>query len=102
MTACVNINKVSSHTRELQTDVDNGSTTNLKCTIMTPDSELKSVSACNGDFSYDYNNLGKTKLWITYNNGSNDIAPSDWDGKPSDNTQRTYPQWMYDFDNEQR
>lgn len=53
ITACVNIEKVRSNKRELTTDLDGGTTSNLRCDIMTPDSILTSVSACNGEFSYN-------------------------------------------------
>lgn|GEM_PF-803995 len=65
---------------------------------MTPDSVLRSIPLCNGEFSYDENEPGRIKIWIRYDN----IAPEDWDGKPSSNSIRTYPQWVYDFDNEER
>ena len=96
--ACVNINKISSTRRELQTTTDNGSISNLRCDIMTPDSQLRSVSSCNGEFNYDVNKAGRIKLWIRYN----ETAPIDRDGKPSNDNERTYPQWVYDFDNQER
>jgi len=65
---------------------------------MTPDSVLRSIPLCNGEFSYDENEPRRIKIWIRYDN----IAPEDWDGKPSSNSIRTYPQWVYDFDNEER
>jgi hypothetical protein len=66
---------------------------------MTPDSRLKAIPLCNGTFSYDESDMGRIKLWIRYN----EVAPSDWEGKPSSsNSIRTYPQWVYNFDNEER
>ena len=65
---------------------------------MTPDSSLRSISSCNGEFTYDIQKAGRIKLWIRYN----EAAPSEREGKPSSNSQWTYPQWIYDFDNEER
>jgi hypothetical protein len=65
---------------------------------MTPDSVLRSIPLCNGEFSYNGDEPGRIKLRIRYNNE----APEDWDGKPSSNSTWTYPQWVYDFDNEER
>jgi hypothetical protein len=65
---------------------------------MTPDSQLRSVSSCNGDFWYDVQKLGRVKVWIRYN----ETAPTDWEGKPSTNSEWTYPQWVYNFDNAER
>jgi len=98
VTACVNINKISSTRRELQTTADNWSTSLLRCDIMTPDSQLKSVSSCNGEFTYDVSRAGRIKLWIRYN----EVAPIDREGKPDNTSEWTYPQRVYDFDNEER
>jgi VCBS repeat-containing protein len=65
---------------------------------MTPDSLLKSVASCNGEFNYDESKAGRIKLRIRHN----DIAPTDREGKPGTSSERTYPQWIYDFDNEER
>ena len=65
---------------------------------MTPDSSLRSISSCNGEFSYDETKPGRIKLWIRYS----ETAPSDREGKPSSNSERTFPQWVYDFDNKER
>ena len=96
-TACVSINNVRTNRWELQTDIDDWSTSSLRCDIMLPDSGLRSISSCNGEFSYTKETEGKIKLWIRYNEN----APEDRDGKPSSNSQRTYPQWMYDFGEEE-
>lgn len=96
MDACVNINDAGSDERELETDLDGGSQGLLRCDIMTPDSILVSVPGCNGTFEYDKNDAGRIKLWIRYN----EQAPEDREGKPSSNSQRTYPQRIYDFDDE--
>lgn len=64
---------------------------------MTPDSVLTPISTCNGYFDYDETNVGRIKLWIRYS----EAAPTDRDGKPSSSSVRTYPQWVYDFDNEE-
>ena len=98
VTACVNINKISSTRRELETTADNWSTSLLRCDIMTPDSQLKSVSSCNGEFAYDVSRAGRIKLWIRYN----EVAPIDREGKPDNTSEWTYPQRIYDFDNEER
>jgi len=65
---------------------------------MTPNSALRSIPQCNGEFSYDKQKAGRIKLWIRYS----ESAPTDREGKPSNNSERTYPQWVYDFDNEER
>ena len=65
---------------------------------MTPDSQLKSVSSCNGEFTYDVSRAGRIKLWIRYN----EVAPIDREGKPDNTSEWTYPQRVYDFDNEER
>lgn len=93
ITACVNLENAGSNRRELTTDLDAGSTANLRCDIMTPDNGLRSVSACNGKFTYNGNEVGRIKLWIRYSNA----APIDWEDKPSSSSERTYPQWIYHF-----
>ncbi len=98
VTACVNLENVWTDRRELTTDIDWGTTSYLRCDLMTPDSQLRSIASCNATFSYDEQKIGRIKLWIRYN----EIAPSDWEGKPSSNSDRTFPQWVYDFDNEER
>jgi len=98
VTACVNIEDAGTDKRRLNTSINNWSTSNLRCDIMTPDSTLKSVGSCNGDFSYDKETIGRIKLWIRYN----ETAPSDRDGKPNSNSEWTYPQWIYDFDDQER
>ena len=98
VTACVNIEDAGTNRRELTTEIDGGSTSNFRCDIMTPDSRLRSISSCNGEFTYDVEKAGRIKLWIRYS----ETAPSDREGKPSSNSERTYPQWIYDFDNQER
>ncbi|MCX6822898.1 MAG: hypothetical protein NTX91_02780 [candidate division SR1 bacterium] len=95
-TVCVSINKVSTDRFELITDNIDGSVGTLRCDLMTPDSALKSIPACNGTFTFDDNKSGRIKLRIR----SNESAPIDWTDKPSNTSARTYPQWMYDFSNE--
>ncbi|MEI6774828.1 MAG: hypothetical protein WCL18_08925 [bacterium] len=103
MTACVNIENVSTDRRRLTTSVSNGSTSNMRCDLMTPDSNLRSISSCNGEFSYDTQKAGKIKLWIRYVvSYQNELVPSDRENKPNNNNERTYPQWTYDFDNAER
>lgn len=65
---------------------------------MTPDSVLRSIPLCNGEFSYDGDELGRVKIRVRYDNQE----PEDRDGKPSSSSTRTYPQRVYDFDNEER
>lgn len=93
ITACVNIEDAGTNRRELSTDLDGGSTANLRCDIMTPDNGLRSISSCNGEFTYNGNRAGRIKLWIRYSNA----APIDWEDKPNSNSERTYPQWVYQF-----
>lgn len=95
--ACIDIDNAGRDQRELSTDLDGGSTSNLRCDLMTPDSVLRSIPLCNGEFDYDGDEPGRIKLRIRYNNE----APEDRDGKPSNNSTWTYPQWVYDFDNEE-
>jgi hypothetical protein len=64
---------------------------------MLPDSSLKSIPACNGTFTFDDSKSGRIKLRIR----SNELAPSDWEDKPSSSSTWTYPQWVYDFSNEE-
>ncbi len=66
--------------------------------MILPDNNLRSISSCNGEFFYDVQLLGRIKLWIRYN----ESAPTTRAGKPSSNSERTYPQWIYDFHNEGR
>jgi len=98
VTACVNIVDAWTDRRSVTTDLNWGSTANLRCDIMTPDSQLRSISSCNGEFSYDVQKAGRVKLWIRYSGA----APITWEGKPSSNSEWTFPQWVYDFDNEER
>ncbi|MEI6672860.1 MAG: hypothetical protein WCL02_06090, partial [bacterium] len=65
---------------------------------MTPDSQLRSIASCNGQFNYDISKAGRIKLWIRYN----ETAPIDRQDKPNNDNEWTYPQWVYDFDNEER
>jgi hypothetical protein len=65
---------------------------------MTPNNALRSISACNGEFTYNGSTAGRIKLWIRYSNS----APTDWEGKPNNNNERTYPQWIYHFGYEER
>ncbi|HMS91533.1 MAG TPA: hypothetical protein PKC87_04895, partial [Candidatus Absconditabacterales bacterium] len=55
VTACVNIENVSTNRRRLTTSVDNGSTSSLRCDIMTPDSilRLRESTSCNQEFTYN-------------------------------------------------
>jgi hypothetical protein len=111
VTACVNIENVSSNRRRLTTSVDNGSTSNLYCGLMTPslkNSNDQSVIVypplCNGEFSYDGKSIGKIKLWIKYAIPTypNWLIPTSRDDKPNSDNERTFPQWVYDFSNEGR
>ena len=96
-TVCVNIDRVSSSRFELQTDRIDGAGT-LRCDILLPDNTLKTVSSCNGQFTYNGGDDGTIKLWIR----SNETAPIGRDGKPSSSSVWTYPQWGYDFSNGER
>jgi hypothetical protein len=94
-TVCVSIDSISSTRFELQTDRIDGAGT-LRCDILLPDNTLKTVAACNGQFTYNGDDdEGTIKLWIR----NNEQAPTDWEDKPSSSSVRTYPQWGYDFDN---
>lgn len=98
ITACVNIEKVGTDRRSLSSTLNGWSTSNLRCDMILPDNNLRSISSCNGEFFYDVQLLGRIKLWIRYN----ESAPTTRAGKPSSNSERTYPQWIYDFHNEGR
>ena len=106
VTACVNIKKISTNRRSLITQLNGWSGSYLRCDgLMTPDSLLRNpddsfrnISSCNGEFSYNRTKVGTVKLWIKYNN----TAPIDRDDKPSNNSERTYPQWAYNFNTEER
>lgn len=102
-TAQLKIKDAGTDRRELVTEVDGWSTSNLKCTIMTPDSGLRSLSTCNGEFTYDGEDPGRIKVRIRYYvSGQGDLIPTDREGKPSNSSTRTYPQWVYDRNNEER
>ena len=66
--------------------------------LRNPDDSFRNISSCNGEFSYNRTKVGTVKLWIKYNN----TAPIDRDDKPSNNSERTYPQWAYNFNTEER
>ena len=66
--------------------------------LRNPDDSFRNISSCNGEFSYNRTKVGTVKLWIKYNN----TAPIDRDNKPSNNSERTYPQWAYNFNTEER
>ena len=70
----------------------------MRCDILLPDNTLKTVSSCNGQFTYNGGDDGTIKLWIR----SNETAPIGRDGKPSSSSVWTYPQWGYDFSNGER
>ncbi|MEI7563537.1 MAG: hypothetical protein WCJ39_08125, partial [bacterium] len=89
------INSLSSTRFELQTDRINGAGT-LRCDLLLPDNTLKTISSCNGQFTYNGGDSdGTIKLWIR----NNEEAPTDRQDKPSTSSVRTYPQWGYNFDN---
>lgn len=98
VTACVNIGKVGTDRRSLTTNLNGGSISSLKCDVMLPDSNLRSVSSCNGEFFYDVQKIGRIKFWIRYD----DWDPRDRIGKSNTGTEWTYPQWIYDFNNKGR
>ena len=95
VTACVNITKAGTNQRQMTTTTNGGASSNLRCDLMTPDSNLRSISSCNGQFSYNQTIMGKIKLWIRYS----EAAPINRNNKPNNDSQRTYPQWTYDFNN---
>ena len=97
-TVCVSIENVSSNKFKLVTDKEDSNVGTLRCDIMLPDSTLKSIAACNGTFTFDDGESGRIKLRIR----ANEEAPEDWEDKPSNSSTWTYPQWMYDFSNEER
>lgn len=97
ITACITIKDAGTDRRELETDLDGGSEANLRCDLMDPSSTLRSITNCNGEFSYNGKNSGRIKLRIRYNNA----APTDREGKPSSSSVRTYPQRVYDRDGEE-
>ena len=96
-TVCVSIENVSSDKFKLVTDKEDSSVGTLRCDIMLPDSTLKTIPLCNGTFNYDNSDSGRIKLRIR----ANDDAPTDREDKPSSSSIWTYPQWMYDFNNEE-
>ncbi len=97
VTACVNIEDAGTNRWELTTDIDGGTTPYLRCDILTT-AGLKTISTCNGEFSYNGNAPRRMKLRIRYNN----TAPIDREDKPNNSSERTYPQWIYDRWNEER
>lgn len=96
-TVCVSIEKVRTDRFELITEKEDSSVGALRCDIMLPDSTLKSIASCNAEFTFDDSRSGRIKLRIRADNE----APKDWEDKPNSSSIRTYPQWMYDFSNEE-
>lgn len=95
VTALVTIKNTWTNLRNLHTVLNTWEISNLRCDLMTPDSQLKTISSCNGNFTYDGNTTGNIKIWIRYN----EVAPTSREGKPNNNSERTYPQWTYNFGN---
>jgi len=93
---CVNIQKVSGKTFKLTTDVNNGSST-LRCGILLEDKPYKDVN-CNGG-TFSVNNLDTQLIKIFVKQGTE--VPSNWDSKPNSDSKWLFPQWYYDFGNEE-
>ena len=93
---CVNINEQSSHTFELETDIEKWDGT-LRCGILLSNNTYKEVPWCNDDFYVSNTDEQLIKLYIKL--GSE--LPTDWEGKPNNKSEWRFPQWMYDFDNEE-
>ena len=91
---CVNIEKVSGETFRLTTDTSNGI---LRCGVLLADKPYKDV-ACNGG-TFSVNDLDTQLIKIFIKQGSE--VPSDWEDKPSTASKWLFPQWNYDFDNEE-
>ena len=93
--ACLSISKVSWNTFRLNTDSSNGNWS-LRCGILLPDRPYTDVS-CNG-WTFTTNTLGIQRVKIFVKQGSN--VPTAWDSKPNSDEQRLFPQWDYDFSNQ--
>ncbi|HCB51950.1 TPA: hypothetical protein DEP21_05315 [Patescibacteria group bacterium] len=89
---CVSIEKESSSTFSLNTEVENGSS-NLRCGILLSDNTYKDLGDCNSEFTLSSKKELLVKLFIKMN-GS---IPTDWDGKPGDSSVWNFPQWKYNF-----
>ena len=92
----MNIQKVSGKTFKLTTDVNNGSST-LRCGILLEDKPYKDVN-CNGG-TFSVNNLDTQLIKIFVKQGTE--VPSNWDSKPNSDSKWLFPQWYYDFGNEE-
>lgn len=95
VTVSLSITNTWTNLRNLHTVLNTWELSNLRCDLMTPDSTIRSISSCNGNFTYDGNTTGRIKIWIRYN----EVAPTSREGKPNNNSERTYPQWTYNFGN---
>ena len=93
--ACLSISKVSGNTFRLNTDSSNGNSS-LRCGILLPDKAYTDVS-CNGGI-FTTNTLGVQRVKIFVKQGSD--TPTTRDSKPSSDSQRLFPQWDYDFSNQ--
>jgi hypothetical protein len=55
-------------------------------------------SDCDQTFTYDYNKYKNDEATVKIYVRSNEEYPEDREDKPSSNSQRTFPQWKYSFD----
>ncbi len=93
---CVNIVKVSGETFKLTTNVTQGNGT-LRCGVLLPDRQNLDLN-CNGG-TFNVSNLDSESIKIFIKQG--DQTPSDWDNKPNSDSKWLFPQWYYDFRNEE-
>jgi hypothetical protein len=67
----------------------------VRCDLLLPNNTLINIASCDSDFTYSKRDVGKVKLFIRLN----ETFPIDWEGKPNDSTDWTFPQRIYDFKN---
>ncbi|MDD3262885.1 MAG: hypothetical protein PHR61_03480 [Candidatus Absconditabacteria bacterium] len=95
---CVNIEKESSDTFQLETDIERGNGT-LRCGILLEtENKRKEIAGCNNEFEV-YN--PKEQNFVLYIRLGSEF-PSDREGKPNNKPEWLSPQWMYDFDEGER
>jgi len=93
---CVNIEKESSDTFQLETDIERWNWA-LRCAIYPQTmSHSEEIQWCNGEFEIDNPKEQDIKIYIRFWSE----FPSDREWKP--NSKWLFPQWMYDFDDGER
>ena len=109
-TVCVSIEKISDTRFKLEID-DDGVDGPIRCNVALPGYNNNSNagflawstwSDCDQTFTYDYNKYKNDEATVKVYVRSNEEYPEDREDKPSSNSQRTFPQWEYSFDDGER